>query len=59
MALSDDIDAEIRRIFNATWDSRDGRLVPKTEDVNLSNGAVKLDAVLLYADLYKINPIAV
>ena len=51
MALSDAIDTEIGRIFDATWDSRDGRLVPKTEDVNLSNGAVKLDAVLLYADL--------
>ena len=58
MALNNDIDTEIGRIFNATWDSRDGRLVPKTEDVNLSNGAVKLNAVLLYADLYNSTALA-
>jgi class 3 adenylate cyclase len=58
MALTDDINIEIGRIFNATWASRDGRLVPKTEDVNLSNGAVKLDAVLLYADLYHSTELA-
>jgi adenylate cyclase len=58
MALSDDIDAEIGRILNATWNSRDGHVVPKTEDVVLGNGAVKLDAVLLYADLYHSTELA-
>jgi len=58
MPLHEDIDTEVGRIFNATWDSRDGRLVPKTEDVNLSNGAVKLDAALLYADLYHSTELA-
>jgi len=58
MALNDEIGTEIGRILSATWDSRDGRLVPKTEDVNLSNGAVKLDAVLLYADLYHSTELA-
>jgi class 3 adenylate cyclase len=51
MSLSDDVDTEIGRVLNATWDSRDGQVVPRTEDVNLSNGAVKLEAVFLYADL--------
>jgi class 3 adenylate cyclase len=41
----------VSRIFGTTWDSRTGQVVPKSDDVNLSNGAVRLDAVLLYADL--------
>lgn len=58
MALSDDIETEIDRIFNATWNSRDGQVVPETEDINLSSGAVKLDAVVLYADLYHSTELA-
>ncbi len=58
MAISDDIETEIGRIFSATWNVRDGQVVPKTEDINLSNGAVKLDAVVLYADLYHSTELA-
>jgi adenylate cyclase len=43
---------DIGTILNAAWDIRNGTVVPSTEDVNLSNGAVKLDAVVLYADLF-------
>jgi hypothetical protein len=39
----------IGKIFNTTWNRRDGQMLPKTEDVDLSDGAVLLDAVLLYA----------
>jgi uridylate cyclase len=49
--MSDEFGDAITKIFSTTWDSRDGQVVPKTEDVALSNGAVKLDAVFLYADL--------
>ena len=58
MALSEDIAIEIGKIFDTIWDNRDGRVVPRTDDVNLSNGAVKLNAVLLYADLYHSTELA-
>lgn len=51
MGLKEDIGTSISTIFGTTWADRDGHVVPTTDDVALSNGAVKLDAVLLYADL--------
>lgn len=38
-------------LFGTTFEERDGRVVPSTEDVALKNGAVKIDAAFLYADL--------
>jgi len=38
-------------IFGTEWDVRDGIVIPDTEDVALKDGAVKLDATFLYADL--------
>lgn len=38
-------------LFGTTFEERDGRVVPSTEDVALRNGAVKIDAAFLYADL--------
>lgn len=38
-------------VLNTAWDVRDGQVVPETEDIKLKNGAVKLDATFLYADL--------
>jgi adenylate cyclase len=58
MSNSDDIDGRISTIFATTWDTRDGQVVPSTKDVSLTNGAVKLDAVLLYADLAKSTELA-
>jgi class 3 adenylate cyclase len=52
MGFADTLSNDIGTIFNATWNIRNGTVVPQTEDVALSNGAVKLDAVLLYADLF-------
>ena len=52
MGLKDYLETSISTTLNATWNSRDGQVVPKTGDVALSNGAVKLDAVFLYADLF-------
>lgn len=45
--LSDRVDT----IFGTTFDERDGRVVPTTSDVALKDGAVKIDATFLYADL--------
>lgn len=51
MGLTDTLGTDISTIFNATWNTRNGTVVPTTTDVALSNGAVKLDATILYADL--------
>lgn len=45
--LSDTTEA----IFDTKWDVRDCTVIPDTESVALKNGAVKLDATFLYADL--------
>lgn len=38
-------------IFGRTFEEREGRHVPESTDVALANGAVKIDATFLYADL--------
>lgn len=58
MSLKDNITANISDVLGATWNSRDGQVVPKTDDIALSNGAVKLDAVFLYADLFDSTVLA-
>ena len=50
--------SDIGKVFNATWSIRDGQVVPKTDDVVLANGAVKLHAVVLYADLARSTKLA-
>jgi class 3 adenylate cyclase len=49
--LDDNLKNDVQKIFDTTWDTRKGQVVPKTDDVALSNGAVKLDVAVLYADL--------
>src|SRR5437016_4133112 len=51
MALKDDLSSDVDRILRQEWNVRDGQVVPKTEDVPLEGGAVKLTATMLYADL--------
>ncbi len=51
MGLAEDIDEAVQQVVQASWNSRSGTVVPTTEDVALSNGAVLLDAVYLYADM--------
>ncbi|MDX6622216.1 MAG: hypothetical protein QOE75_148 [Solirubrobacterales bacterium] len=50
-AASDKLSTDVRKILDTTWSIRSGQVVPKTEDVALENGAVKLDVAILYADL--------
>jgi len=38
-------------LFGTTFNAREGRVVPATDDVVLKDGAVKIDAAFLYADL--------
>lgn len=52
MSLNEDITDGISSVLNATWNSRSGQVVPTTDDVALVNGAVTMEAVFLYADLF-------
>jgi adenylate cyclase len=51
MALLDDLERDISDVLSASWDVRDGEVVPSTENVALSGGGVKITATMLYADL--------
>src|ERR1044072_6999582 len=51
MALKDDLSTDVETILRQEWSIREGQVVPKTEDVALAGGAVKLNATILYADL--------
>ena len=51
MSLYDNITSDVQDIIDTHWSIREGRVVPSTQDVALSGGAVELDATFLYADL--------
>lgn len=51
MAISDDVTVAVTDIVKTPWNIRDGQVVPETEQVALNNGAVRLDATYVYADL--------
>lgn len=51
MSLSDALKEEVLQIFEDKWETRDGTVVPETDDIKLGNEAVKLQATVLYADL--------
>ena len=51
MSLGDNLKAQVKKIFSEQWSTRDGQQVPDSDDLKLSNDAVKLDGTVLYADL--------
>jgi len=51
MAFSDTITEEVEKILSIKWEERSGNVIPETADVALKNGAVKIQATFLYADL--------
>lgn len=52
MGLRDDLSEEVSKTFRASWDVREGRVVPETDDLALGNQSIRLeDAVVLYADM--------
>lgn len=51
MALLDTLTEEIENILDIQWDERSGNVIPDSNDVTLKNGAVKIEATFLYADL--------
>lgn len=48
---SDDLTSKVYNILYEPWVTEDGRVVPKTEDINQKNGGKHLEATYLYADL--------
>lgn len=51
MSTTESLRTDVAAILDAAWNSRDGRIVPKTDDLVLRDGAVELEATVLYADL--------
>jgi len=51
MALKDDLESEVAKIFKDQWKTSDGKVVPEPEDLILGNEAIKLSATVVYADL--------
>ncbi len=49
--FSQEVETKVQEGIDVAWSIRDGQTVPKTEDVVLRNGAVKVEATYLYADL--------
>lgn len=51
MGLKDDLTGAVKKIFADQWTTRDGQVVPESENIGLGNDGVKLDGTVLYADL--------
>ena len=51
MALKEELEAAVEKIYRESWSSREGRVVPDPEDIRLGNDAVKLEGTVLYADM--------
>lgn len=51
MALKEELEEAVVKIFRETWTEREGQGVPLPEDLKLGNDAVNLDATVLYADM--------
>ena len=51
MSLGDDLKAEVIKILGERWTTREGSVVPDSDDLKLSNDAVKLEGTVLYADM--------
>src|SRR5579871_1027555 len=51
MARVDDLTKTTEEILDTSWDVRDGTVIPESEDLALKDGAVKITAAFLYADL--------
>lgn len=52
MAVNEEfLQDRVATLFDTTFNVRDGTVIPTTDDVTLKDGAVKIDATFLYADL--------
>jgi len=51
MILLDTLQSEVDNILGIDWELKDGNMIPGAEDIPLKDGAFKLEATFLYADL--------
>lgn len=51
MQIESDVEQEIADTLRDAWEEREGRVVPDDNSVSFGNDAVKIEAVVLYADL--------
>jgi class 3 adenylate cyclase len=51
MALKEELEGAVGKIFRESWTERDGQIVPAPENIRLGNDAVKLVGTVLYADM--------
>ena len=51
MAFGDDLNSEVVKILRERWTTRNGRVVPNSEDLKLGNDVDTLEGTVLYADL--------
>lgn len=51
MGITDNLTDEVNAIIRERWTETDGRVVPETENLELGNNGVNLNATCLYADL--------
>lgn len=51
MGFSELITQEVNNILSINWSERSGTTIPESDNVTLKDGAVKLEATFLYADL--------
>ena len=51
MSFANDLQSQVGQIFRNQWETRDGTVIPETDDIALGNVAVKLNSTVLYADL--------
>lgn len=58
MALFDDLISGVGDVLRTSWDLRDGRVVPSSDDVALIGGGVRFDGTVIYADLAQSSKLA-
>jgi adenylate cyclase len=58
MALLDDLSSGVGDTLRTSWDLREGRVVPSSDDVALIGGGVRFDGTVLYADLAQSSRLA-
>jgi len=51
VALKEDLQEAVTKIFKGQWTQRDGEVVPEPKDLGLGNDAANLEATVLYADM--------
>lgn len=51
MGIEDEVRNALADILTVPWNERDGTVIPETDQVVFKNGAVKVNATYLYADL--------